>query len=833
MKLLLNNYNQKSWLRFAPRLRPSVCCGRRNNHAPAMPVIFLTILLMGIFIGVMPVSGALKQKDSNRSVFVKSIEIKGNKVFSDFRLKLRMKIWSSSLLPGRMSSLNRKWLNMDIKNLVKFYREKGYPDVIVKSVVMHLKDRDTGEGQGVIVQININEGLKYLLGFTGNTFFSKGDLKKEIKLFKKGNIRDSALRQGRVNIERLYKKAGFEDVEVSFKKDKIRKKDGPGIFDRDMWQVTYSINQGKRMVVSLLTITGNIKLEHKEITDAMLIREKTLFGKQGFNLSTLKKDINAIELLYLSRGFLTAQISKQIRIEPDLEKKQEESVQELVYIDLMINEGEQTLVTSSGITGLGKIITEKKVFQAVTLRQGEPFREYMVKSDANAIGVLISEKGYPHVKVTGSFKLNADKTCADITWDVEPGTFTRVGKIRYSGNPRLKQRIIEKKLKIDTGSSFSLKAIGAAEKRIRSIGSVESVRIKACALKEKNEFVDLEVAVKEKKPYFVEAAAGFDTEREVYFKAKTGDINFLGRDIDFWVGGEVSKIGYRAETGVKNPLFMERDIFAKGTIYVEKEEELNQEFGTNSWGVSIGFSKPFFSKFMAGLNFKYENRSRYGGEEAGGTEFATEFKTDEDQFKTRNLLVTSTTLMYDARDAAISPSKGIFSSASVDLYTGFDSDLDRFVQYKLDIRKYYSPFKRVTFAFLGRLGYIEPFGSSSSVAEDQLFFLGGISDVRGFKENMLVYDENNDPVGGRSSICGSVEARIDIIAGFELTCFIDTGKIDQTESEMIAQGFRTSLGAGIRYMTPIGPVGLLYGYKLDPEENESRGRIHFAIGYTF
>jgi outer membrane protein insertion porin family len=45
--------------------------------------------------------------------------------------------------------------------------------------------------------------------------------------------------------------------------------------------------------------------------------------------------------------------------------------------------------------------------------------------------------------------------------------------------------------------------------------------------------------------------------------------------------------------------------------------------------------------------------------------------------------------------------------------------------------------------------------------------------------------------------------------------------------------FRSSVGIGLRYVTPIGPMGLLYGYKLNRKEGESPGKFHFSIGYTF
>jgi len=68
---------------------------------------------------------------------------------------------------------------------------------------------------------------------------------------------------------------------------------------------------------------------------------------------------------------------------------------------------------------------------------------------------------------------------------------------------------------------------------------------------------------------------------------------------------------------------------------------------------------------------------------------------------------------------------------------------------------------------------------------------------------------------------------------FELTIFFDTGKLKNIKNSNRFDGFRSSIGCGLRYITPIGPIGFLYGYKLNPETGEDASRIHFSIGYTF
>lgn len=782
------------------------------------------------------------RKPKSNCINIDSVKLKGNTSFSSARLKMRMKTWHSSMLPGNLNCYNEDWLNKDILSLIEFYRKKGFPDV---EADYRLESTDDGEQ---IIEITVNEGLEYKITFNGNSFFSDRELRKKIDLVKKGNRNDAALRRANVDIKNIYLDAGFQDVTVEFRKEKrdgkkvsepvqdkqqqkkehenIREEvDSDKISDEEQIQdggvnicyVEFVINEGTRMVVRSLEIKNNKKVTKNEIMPAILTRQKGTLEKGGYNSTVLDKDINAIELLYLSKGLLNVTVSKTVTVEALPSEK-------LVDIGIDIDEGTQTLVKSVRITGIKDTISAEKVMAKLSHRPGEPFREYMVKSDENAIGMMVSELGYPHVRVRSTVEMNSDKSEADLVWHVEKGQFTKFGNIHYSGNVRLKEDVIERRVNIEPGTPFSLKKVLTTEKSIRESSAVKYVQVKAPGLARMETSPDIEVVIEENKPYFVEAATGYDTEQNFYFDTKIGDNNFLGREIDAWVSAKISGIGYRSEAGLKKPFFLGTQISATSNIYIEDQEELNKNFGTKSWGYETGFSRHLFTNnLMAGLNFKYENRTTYGDIE----------DIDLEEQKPRNILVTSFSLGYDSRDSSVRPSKGMLSTASVDVYAGFDNDLDRFLKYQLDLRKYISPFNKVTFALRTRMGYIQPFGSEDTVAQDQLFFLGGTSNVRGFKENMLEYDSNGDPAGGLTSINSTLEARVDLPADFELNCFIDTGRVDDLNDHMESRGFRSSVGTGLRYVTPIGPIGLLYGHKLNTEDGESAGRIHFSVGYTF
>jgi outer membrane protein insertion porin family len=277
---------------------------------------------------------------------------------------------------------------------------------------------------------------------------------------------------------------------------------------------------------------------------------------------------------------------------------------------------------------------------------------------------------------------------------------------------------------------------------------------------------------------------------------------------------------------------MESRVSAAALVYAEDRSEFNQSFGVRILGSSLAFSRKWESKISAGIAFNAEQRQLYENNDSFSRSYQTKYLT-ENGFAPRSLMMITPKLQYDTRDSFVRPRKGIFAAGYVDISRGIDSDLDHFLRYRLDTRYYMSPLNRLTFACSARWGHIEPVNAERIIADDQLFYLGGSANVRGFDENMLRFNTNNEPVGALSAASGTIEARIDLGNQIELCFFTDSGILGQYQTGGIPDGFRTSVGLGLRYLTPIGPIGLVYGFKLNREPGESPGRFHISIGYTF
>ncbi|MGB3399921.1 MAG: BamA/TamA family outer membrane protein, partial [Candidatus Deferrimicrobiaceae bacterium] len=147
---------------------------------------------------------------------------------------------------------------------------------------------------------------------------------------------------------------------------------------------------------------------------------------------------------------------------------------------------------------------------------------------------------------------------------------------------------------------------------------------------------------------------------------------------------------------------------------------------------------------------------------------------------------------------------------------------------------YFPFFRKNSFVVSGRAGIARPFGDTPEVPIQKRFFLGGRTTVRGFKEDSLgPQAPDGNPTGGDYMVNGNVELRFPVRYGFILALFLDAGSVWFEGDPVNGFDLRESVGLGLRYITPVGPVALDYGWKLDRREGESPGELHFTIGAVF
>ncbi len=731
-----------------------------------------------------------------------TLAFEGNRSISSGALQRRMKVWRAALLPV-MGRFSEHQLKKDMASLLTYYRKKGFADANLSYQM-----DDPGNSHRVNVTVQVREGRRYAVAFEGNRRFWNLTLKKDVAIFTDGNRSNIGVRKSVQKMKRRYNDAGFLHARI-----KVETAEVPGN-PADIRQLNFVIQEGPKTVVDTMTITGNQTLSEAKIRRQLLTRPPTIFHDGALVPETLDEDTYAVTTLYMRQGFRERAVDSEVRYN---EEKTSAAV------SLKINEGPQTRVESITINGL-TVLPETEARKVLVNRIGDPFRQAALEAEKEAITSLVSEKGYPHATVDAGVTYDENHTRADIVHNVDPGPRVTLGEIFVSGNLRTAEKIIRRELAVHPGTPLSLQSLHDGQRRLRDLDIFHGVGYRTFGLKEKEETANLFVEVEENKPYYVQLSGGYESDSGFFGRTKFGDRNLFGLNKNLWASGEISETGYRVETRLTEPRFLGTRTTASIGAFNEELTEFNQSFGTRTTGGSIGLGRDWGKQFTTALSFRLEKRNQFSVDDR---------PFNQAEKESRTIFVTTPYIRYDSRNSFVRPTSGIFSSLGVDVSKGVQNKLDDFVRYQFDTRFYVSPLEKVTLAGLARIGKVLPYSDSEIVPDDQLFFLGGIQDVRGFKENLLRFDSTGNPVGGKTAIVGSLELRIDLGLNMELTSFFDVGSVQNSLVEGGSNRFRSSVGLGLRYITPIGPMGLLYGYKLNRDEGESAGRFHLSIGYSY
>ncbi|MBC2710861.1 MAG: BamA/TamA family outer membrane protein [Desulfosarcina sp.] len=157
------------------------------------------------------------------------------------------------------------------------------------------------------------------------------------------------------------------------------------------------------------------------------------------------------------------------------------------------------------------------------------------------------------------------------------------------------------------------------------------------------------------------------------------------------------------ETRLTEPRFFGTRTTASIGVFNEELTEFNQPFGTRTTGGSLGFGRDWGKHVMTALSFSLEKRDQ----------FSVEVRpTSQAEEETRTIFVTTPYIRYDSRDSFVRPTKGLYSSLSVDISKGIQNRLDDFLRYQFDTRYYRTPVEGITLAGLARIGQVLPYSDS-------------------------------------------------------------------------------------------------------------------------
>ncbi|HSD28350.1 MAG TPA: BamA/TamA family outer membrane protein, partial [Vicinamibacteria bacterium] len=461
-------------------------------------------------------------------------------------------------------------------------------------------------------------------------------------------------------------------------------------------------------------------------------------------------------------------------------------------------------------------------------RVGQPYRLRELAADRNTLLAAYRDAGYLDAAVTPDVAFSEDRSLVRVTLRVTPGTRAELGTIVVSGLRRTREEVVRRELTLEEGKALGFGRLLESQKRLGALGIFDRVSIAELGGERGGPHSVVIVADEAPRTTF-SYGLGYSEREYARGSLEVTRRNLGGLDRTLTAYARGSFRGNRLLLGYREPYLFghKRDLY----LAAFREEEDRTGFDFKRTGMLAQTLTRLGAHTSLSLRYTYQDTRV----------FDLEIPLDEvdRQFRTYTLSGPSVSLVKDQRDDALDPRRGLFLGADVQSSLSFLGGAS-FVKGFLQAATYRRLRPKLTLALSGRVGLARTFGlgEPEQLPLPERFFAGGDYGPRGFKTDFAGPTEEGStdellPTGGNALLFGGVEVRYDVGPTLSLAAFSDAGTVYPRVSDIdLSEVFYTT-GLGVRYRTPVGPVRVDWGYKLNRRPNEGAYRIHVTIGHAF
>ncbi len=597
--------------------------------------------------------------------------------------------------------------------------------------------------------------------------------------------------------------------------------------------------------VHSLRIAGAKKVEAGDIKKHIVTTETSCLPfsrKQYFDEDAWRTDLRRIERFYRAQGFYQAKVTGA-EVKPHGRKE--------VDLRVTVDEGDPTRIRSVDLEGLADLPARdrERLLAEVDLKVGQVFVQERWDGLKQKLLRTLEEEGYAAAAVGGEVEVGLDTHAADVRVRVDHGPRYRFGDLsvkRYTPSHVPAWRVREQAAAEATpGDWYSLKAQSAAEARVFKMGIFGAVKIRPGPPDPLTLTVPLQVDAQESRYHTLSAGAGIavnQTRQEVRATSSYVDRDFLGRLLKLtldatagyaWIPDFYSSAASGAQQGVvgslggelQQPRLFSRDLQLLTRLTVERAIEPAYRYYGGRARIGVAYTPTAHLTLTPSYNVELY-RLESGVATLTGSAPALLFGCPQNCL----LSYAEELVEWDQRDSREEPHRGYYLALSLQEGGSFLGGSFAYFRIIPEARGYASILDedRLTFAARLRLGTLIPANGSDASSPIVSRFYSGGTDMRGFDSRRLspqvVVPRPGSttagytvPVGGNGLFEASFEARYRLTGALILAAFVDTGFVTRERLDLtrLGEDLLVAVGAGARYLTPIGPIRLDLGYRLD------------------
>ncbi len=458
-------------------------------------------------------------------------------------------------------------------------------------------------------------------------------------------------------------------------------------------------------------------------------------------------------------------------------------------------------------------------FGKLGLQEGEPARADAVIAAESALLRNARVQGHAMARVGDRRSIiDPENRTMDIDLAIEPGRVFQFAMPVVYGQTTIDDDFLEQRTKIEPGRRYDPADVERAQQRLIDTNLFAAVRVIEGPEPDADGNWPVSFEVTERKPRTIGAGVGYVSDEGPNVRAFWEHRNIFGAAELLRIEAEVGQSVQEVKGQLRKPdIFMpDLDLLAGGSLGHEDTDA----YESTSIQASLGVERHFNRRLSGTVGIAYRLAD------------VTDEDNEEERFA---LLSLPAGLRYDRSDSLLDPSTGYRLVVEGTPYWDTLNTETQFFKSQLTGTRYFRVISdpRVVLAFRGIAGSIAG-ASINDIPADERFYAGGGGTVRGIPFQRAGPLEDGEPTGGRSLLAANAEARYRMVGNLEGVVFLDGGSAFETQTPEFGEGWRFGTGAGVRYISPVGPIRADVGVPIDRRKGiDDAWQLYISIGQAF
>ncbi len=789
----------------------------------------------------------------NRRAHIGKIIITGTSPAETERLKrslasIMARLRASSLRPGQTYTFPK--LEAASRYLQRQLAKQSYLAAQVKLISANY-DPETNHAD---ITFNITTGPEVKIKTTGAHLWS-WTRRSLLPMFDEHAASEELIQEGQRNLLSYFQSKGYFAVKVETKIVRQPKS----------VTVLYQIEKGKRHRVSDVKIEGNKHVDEDELEPNIRVKKARFFFQHGkYSQQLVAGSVSNLTSFYHAAGYGSAKVTPGVT-----------HVDGNIVVTFYVEEGPLDTVEALQIVGNNSVPVSQLAPKGLKLAPGKPYSQTLLREDRNQIVARYLSLGYP----TASFRATAKPSGDDphrlvVTYNIYEGPRVEATSIVTIGPKQTRPTLISRSVGLKPGAPLSANKMLTSEGTLYSLGIFDwaSVGPRSPITTQSQEKVL--VKVHESKRNTITYGFGFEiinrggsvpsgtvavpglptiglpstfTTSERTFYGPRGTFaytrkNLRGRAETFTFAGLAGRLDQSVAATYTVPYLRNTSWSTTGSASYE-HNSTNPIFTDRVGDIGLQFQRTIPNRFNT-WQLRYDFRT------TDITELLIpDLVPPADRFVRLSLF--STTFIHDTRDKILDAHRGTYDSYELSINPSTLGSNFSFARF-LGQTAYYKPLPAgVVWANSVRLGLEQPF-SGSTVPLSEAFFTGGGSTLRGFPLNGAGPQQTipacgnpsvpstctniTVPVGGNQLFIVNTELRFPlyIMKNLGAAAFYDGGNVfAKIGFHNFWANYTNSVGGGLRYSTPVGPIRIDIGHNLSPIPGIKATQVFVTLGQAF